>query len=250
MIKEKLKFIENPLFWVVNIGAAVLSWKYWDGVKIGEGNLGNGALTIAALIVLTISSFWIYFRADKQVRNFLASQQKKTMLTTVTSLANIHADPIKSCLYAKSSEDKFQAAFALASVWTLAMLAIALTGPSDTTIPGAGVRIIPYAGLAVAAVVWVVIARVLFRTRQVARKDWFSLSHNPPKSKVPSGYVQDSVMCMSPAPLNNWGKKSFHVCKISDINGPNMPQKGDVRDRITWTYMKIPAKEQSTLKDL
>lgn len=213
------------MFWVVNIGAAVLSWKYWDGVKIGEGNLGNDALTIAALIVLTISNFWIYFRADKQVRNFLASQQKKTMLTTVTSLANIHADPIKSCLYAKSSEDKFQAAFALASVWTLAILAIALTGPSDTTIPGAGVRIIPYAGLAVATVVWVVIARVLFRTRQVARKDWFSLSHNPPKSKVPSGYVQDSVMCMAPAPLNNWGKRVFMYARFQILMAPTCPKR-------------------------
>lgn len=240
MFKDKLEFIENPLIWTVNIAAAVLSWKYWDGLDTGKDNIGNGAITIAALIVLTVSSFWIYFRADKKVRDFLSSEQQKPLFTIVESLATIRKNPVKFCLYAKSSEGKFQAAFALASVWTSAILAIALTGPSGSTIEGIGVRVIPYVGLTLAVIVWITTAYALFMTHKIAEKDWFSLTENPPTAKVPSEYVQGSVMCRSPDPLESWGKKNFHVCNISDINGPRMPNKDDVREKILWSYMKLP----------
>lgn len=240
MFKEKLGFIENPLIWVINISAAILSWKYWDGLRIEEGSWKNGVVALVALIVLTLSSFWVYFRADKQVRDFLSSQQVGPMFTTVTSLANIKGNPVRLCLYSKSSEGKLQAAFALAGVWTFAILAIVLTGPSDSTISGAGIRMIPYIALAAALGIWALIASLLVRTRSAAAKEWFSLSFNPPTAKVPSGYVPGTVMCMSPTPLKSWGSKNFHVCNISDINGPKMPQKGDMRDKVTWSYMKRP----------
>lgn len=240
MFKEKLGFIEKPLIWVINISAAILSWKYWDGLGIEEGSWKNGVVTIVALIVLTLSSFWVYFRADKQVRDFLSGQQVGGMFTTATTLANIKSNPVRLCLYSKSSIGKLEAACALAGVWTLTILAIWLPGPSDSTISGAGIRMIPHIALGAAASIWLLITILYVRTRKAAAKDWFSLSSNPPTAKVPSGYVPGVVMCMSPTPLKSWGSKNFYVCNISDINGPKMPQPGPMRDKATWSYMKRP----------
>jgi hypothetical protein len=240
VFKKKLGSIEKPLIWVINISAAFLSWKYWEGLGTEEGSWKNGVVTIVALIVLTLSSFWVYFRADKQVRDFLSGQQVGGMFTTATALANIKSNPVRLCLYSKSSIGKLEAAFQLAGVWTLAALAIALPGPSASTISGAGIRMIPFFALGAGAGIWLLIWILLLRTRKAAAKDWFSLSSNAPTANVPSGYVPGVVMCTSPTPLKSWGSKNYYVCNISAINGPNMPQKGAMRDKVTWRYMKLP----------
>lgn len=232
---------ENPVMWFINVAAAVLSWKYWDGVST-DPNAFMNVVIIVDLFVLFLSSAWFYFRGDRDVREFLVGEQVSTLFTTPAEIRDIKRDPVKRNLYAKSQLNKLQNGCVLAGIWTFTLLAIALTGATSSTLPGVYIRIMPIVGLAVASLFWLFMTLRLKTTQRAAEAVWHNVVQQVPKSKrLPKRYVPGLILCASPEPLACWDGEKYFICDIAKLYGRQMPEKGSaLRDKVLWRYLEVP----------
>ncbi len=230
---------KNPLVWIVNLSAACFSWKYWDCFSPDNVGWMSGTVTLFSIVMLTLSSFVVYLRNDKSVREFLRENGARPFFTTNESLKTVSDNPLLMYLFEKSSVPKFASAIFLSSVWTFAFLAIVLATPSDLAASAYLVKLIAWVGLGVSSIIWISISVRLGSAESIAKNKWFSLCEEQPKnSYAPTGTVNGEVLCKSPVPVANWGGKKYYVCQISALNGPKMPTNGEVRGAIQWTYIE------------
>ncbi|MBA1194826.1 hypothetical protein G7007_18505 [Pseudomonas entomophila] len=233
--------VENPWMWVINLAAAVLSWKYWDGLSTDpEAALAN-VIVIVDLVILLLSSAWFYYRGDQDVREFLAGEQIRTWFTTPAEIQAIERDPVKKNLYARSQLSKIQNSCVLAGIWTLTLLAIVLTGANSATQSGLYIRVMPIAGFVVASLFWLFMTLHLKRTQRASEAVWHSVVQQIPKSKrLPKRYIPSLILCASPEPLGCWDGEKYFICDIAKLYGRQMPEKdSEGRNKILWRYLEV-----------
>lgn len=106
-IKKQLEFISNPLAWCVNIGSAVVSWKYWDGINMSAETTTDAGVTIGALILMTVASAWIFVDGDEKVRRYFKREGVSPLFASDKDLEDINNDRVKTWLKTHYSLDKY-----------------------------------------------------------------------------------------------------------------------------------------------
>lgn len=239
-LKTQLEFIHSPRLWCVNIGAAVMSWKYWDGIKKDVQTTADADVTIAALIVMAIASVWIFISADEKVRSYFEREGVPTLFANADHLEKIDKRLIKKWLMKHYSLDKYNEACALSLTWFLTFVAIALVGPTADTSNGWGVQSIPKTGLWISGVLCVFLHWYRHKIRKEGNAKWFSLSDNFPIINDLPGFKSGYIMCKSPAPLTQWGDQDRYVIKTSMVNSSRMPGKGSLdRASVKWRLLLL-----------
>lgn len=239
-IKKKLAFIGNPLAWCVNIGSAVVSWKYWDGINMRAETTADADVTIGALILMAFASAWIFFDGDKIVRSFFKREGVPPLFAHDDDLEEINKSRVKKWLKTHYSLDKYNKACALTMTWFFTLLAIALVEPSPDTSSDFGVQYLPKVGLFLVAVLCVLVHRYRHKIREEEDDKWFTLSGDFPTIKDLPGFKSDYIMCKSPKPLIQWGSQDRYVIKTSMVNSSRMPGK-DSQDRkdVRWRLLQL-----------
>ncbi|CRM63232.1 hypothetical protein [Pseudomonas sp. 44 R 15] len=240
LLKNAYRACTNPEIWIVNICALLIGAWYWNGFDYENPNLIKAVVTIIALIFMGAISLLIFLRDDGELRWYQRSKNLGSKLLLYKEIKDLQDTPVKDFLYAHYSLTKYKNATGLAVVWSLLWAAVLLTTPKydgiekSYLIPG-----IPIMFLGASVLVLIVTGAFLYVFKQKTKKNWFSLSKNPPTNKyIPKGFEPEVVLCKSPAPLLNWGTQDKYRCKISEINGNKMP-KGKKRDEIEWSYIPL-----------
>ena len=239
-IKKQLEFISNPLAWCVNIGSAVVSWKYWDGINMSAETTTDAGVTIGALILMTVASAWIFVDGDEKVRRYFKREGVSPLFASDKDLEDINNDRVKTWLKTHYSLDKYDKACSLAITWVFTLLAIALVKPSPDTSSYFCVQYLPKVGLCLSVAICVLVHWFRHKIRKEEDDKWFTLSGDFPIIKDLPGFKSDYIMCKSPKPLIQWGSQDRYVIKTSMVNSSRMPGK-DSQDRkdVRWRLLQL-----------